>query len=267
MPGRTDNPAGRLHALLQELQSQPDPNRVTAVTAWSNVLGVQAQRSEVFPRYVAVVSLIDRIEELVAALDYEDTAHFVSEMPQLRGVLTDLSLLGQPVAQTTGAILPQAMVQLQMTSQILSQRWGEPPVTADDSQLDEIRDEISQLLKEVEDASDVEAELKLFLVEHLREMAYAVSNVKILGNEGLRRAVNTSLGDAIVGATNQETGTSRSLAERFWKLAGRLATVGTLALMPLNVNNALEHHVLPAPASHIIVATAELGPGPPLGDS
>lgn len=112
-------------------------------------------------------------------------------------------------------------------------------------------EELSNLIKELElfeesiFLSDIPNELKEFIFEHTRDIQKAITQFKIKGPMGLKRAMESSLGAILVNkelVSNDEN--SKSAAKRFFDLLGRINLLINLGKESYPLLEPLFHHVL-----------------------
>jgi hypothetical protein len=119
---------------------------------------------------------------------------------------------------------PEALRSLAHCDDVLSRSFSEPVVEKD--QLAEILSQVEALHAEMRTAT-LDAELKLFLLKHLREIQIAIESYQVLGAPGISRATNDAIGQLVV---NRQQGIiarfmGSPLGQKTVKLLNRVALV------------------------------------------
>jgi hypothetical protein len=209
-----DNPAGRLHALLERL-SERDPN-APLISAWAHTLDVD--QAEVPFRLGAVGQLLPAVRE--AAESTGDRAWITTVQqyheewtapifPRRRGLNTVIS---------ESRPSPSALVALGTLSSHLHAVRPEGMVPTDD-ELDNLKERLGTLTADVGQATDLPEEIKHLIVARLNDVLRAIQHVDIGGPEAVRMATETLLGAIFV----REPASARS--STFRRVAATLGIV------------------------------------------
>ncbi|MBW3649335.1 MAG: hypothetical protein KY458_02080 [Actinobacteria bacterium] len=254
------NPAKRLAWLLAQLRER---RSISTENALEVTLGIDEQDDSALAMHLAaIVRLPGEIERDLGRLPFP-TDNFVVNLQPLYGHVRTLFQLGQSIDQFNGALGEGVRVNLDNCADLLASLGPERVPTRE--QLDEWRDEITDLADEVRTADDISDELREFLLGHLEEMLIAITMTRVSGSGPLRDAYYRLRGHAVVAPAHvAEEAKKSSACTRFWDVVGRIADViqiGTALALPF----AAPVELPPAPAPPPIVMEAPKEP--PLVDS
>jgi hypothetical protein len=208
-----DNPAGRLHKLLQRLNERPGNEAVQAV--WAMVLGVQEAN---VPLHIA--GLLQLVDDIQAAVDRAGTtavndsiARFRSHW--LRAMFPHDYAFNAPVGNVRPG--PEALEPLPGIAAYLHALAPDGRVPNNDQRA-KLTDLVLDVIGEVEaaDQDAVPADVKRLLVTRLMQMRNAIDTVAVGGPEAVRVAA-----EALAGAlATQDRSGWRKLAHRIAATAG-----------------------------------------------
>ena len=185
---KLDNPAGRLYEILNEARSMPGTHRVGG--AWADAFGVEpTDIRQIYALLLELMDLVDRAKKSVQQLDVDHDL-YLRWVPNVEHVLI-YSQLGAKWAQLQPQLDDTTMNQLEFCSELLSRRTSEKVISDED--LSKLQMEVETLLDKVLSANLPE-ELKDVLIEKLEQIRQAILAYRVRGNEGLRRALGSSLG-------------------------------------------------------------------------
>jgi hypothetical protein len=187
-----DNPAGRLHDLLARLQESPGSNPVIA--AWAEVFGVQ--QDEVVVHLGPVADLVRQIQN---AADKSGQQALLAPVGRYR---TAWARPIFPVDQAFDAalhkVLPDgaAMEALDTVSALLH-ATAPDGVVPGDGELETRKEELRNLIDEVEVATEIPDELKHLLIDRLRDVEEAIEHLNIGGPGAVKRAMEAAMGSLL----------------------------------------------------------------------
>ncbi|WP_312409618.1 hypothetical protein [Comamonas sp.] len=219
-----DNPAGRLHAILTELIAFPDQSQ--ARDAWGKVFRLpKGELGHVLAEKVARTML----------LPYEAVAMLNDDHPELHDVSPSWvsrvvsGLISHNVHGTMETlkrhVTPDVLVDLRMTAAML-QKGSRRKLLSEDN-LEQIRVKVSDLLAEVLN-SDIDEQVKVYLVRSLRKILIAVEEYQLTGATALLENVEQMLGHAGVDAEYKSFLVDTELGKKVLDtlgVAGNLMTV------------------------------------------
>ncbi len=129
--------------------------------------------------------------------------------------------LSQATQGATKYLSDGAMYSLSFAGWLLGQDGRRMPA-------EEETQNLVDMLQELEEAvlqPDVDGELRLYLLEHIRGMHNAIRLVQVRGADALRDAAETGLGGGLFWVA---TRTRNPLVDRLWDIGGKAATVAQL---------------------------------------
>ena len=186
---KLDNPAGRLYEILNAARSKPSSHQIRG--AWAEVFDVKpTDMRSIYALLVELMDLVDRAKKSVQQLPGVNHDLYLRWIPNVEHVLT-YSQLSVKWAELQRNLDDTTMNQLEFCSELLSRRTGEKVISDED--LSKLQMEVETLLDKVLSANLPE-ELKDVLIEKLEEIRQAILAYRVRGNEGLRRALGSSLG-------------------------------------------------------------------------
>lgn len=268
----TDNAAGRLYQLFDELRRQPPGGSgqpaVTIRTAWAHVLGVPATESATLLQQLTYVMLLPgRAVDAVKSIDPE-SINVDLNLKWYHPVQASLGCLFQaagPVVSAQQHLTAEAMLALEVCADTLHRYRPDRHLSGG---LDEIKKLIDDLLQALEDA-DLDAELRGFLRRYARLLATAVADFKLRGIEGLEDAYDQALGALVIHRQDLIARVKEdhpTVAQRLLKVMAAIGlslSVATSAVqLPGIVRAALEGPAK-APTSQIVIVE----PGSPNSSS
>jgi hypothetical protein len=179
-----DNPAGRLHALLQELATHPGNQRFR--DAWAEVLQVEVQQVKL--RLGKVGQLIAETEQAAHALGDDAFEQMVTaNRPAWEvAVYPDSSGYEQPfekVGFNEASLNPLAVV----ASHLRTVRpEGKVPT---EQRTEQLREDVFGLIDEVRGADDLPVEVQDLVIARLKDILHALDDVRVGGPRAVQRAV------------------------------------------------------------------------------
>lgn len=184
----TDNPAERLLKILKgagAIKGQPIEK------VWGEVFGIQEIDAPTCYRILGHLNhLVDSVEMRIKQIDGLNHELYLRDLPTIRAMIcpkrldTNWDGVKQPLA--TGVLTG-----LEFCANELSKRHSEDPVPQED--IDRIKADFSALFEEVS-GSDLSVDLKMILYDLLTSALLALEQYKIIGNDGLKRAIAYTLG-------------------------------------------------------------------------
>jgi len=234
-----DNPAGRLHALLERFEGyQGGPIR----DAWARALGVPLE--DLAPHLGRVALLVNEVREAAEGLP-----GFASIPGHLTALSETVLPSGVPLSSPANQVLPSgtAMEALAMFSAYLHKLASEGEIP-DENEQNSLKEDVRELMASVSGA-DLPPEVRRPFLQRLAEMLEALEHLDIGGPVAVRRAAEALAASAVIyapQATDKSTIVKMtSLARKAWAVF----SVGTiLATAPLGWDNLLHGNLLaPAP--------------------
>lgn len=215
----SDNPAGRLSALLQRARQQNGHAKIR--TVWADVLDVPDDDESLLLRRLA--GLLELPEQVRAAVhdlpDLKEDLH-LRPLPAIEAALGKLNLDAQ-WRESSAYLTDDVMVGLEWLDHALSTH---DDTTIDHDAAEDIRGQVVDLIQDVLDA-DLDPHLKQFLLQHLRVLDHALQDYRVVGREAIRRAVEGALGGLMLLSVEGRPVEKSPVTERFWGVISRATTL------------------------------------------
>jgi len=229
----TNNPAGRLHALLSKGQSMPN---APASESWAELLGVENGNHSLLLRRVGqVMSLPSTTKEAILGLGDHNPEIYLKWLPvaeQTFGLLNFQMQWKQFIERFT----PETMYGIEVCSDILSK--NRPEKIADDKLLSDLLGKIDELLSELEGA-ELKTDVWLFIYDHLLSIKEAIEEYPIQGIKPLEAGFEKTVGCVVLSPgiyyEAQQSPVESNYWEKFWTITGRLALVVTVAVGSIQI--------------------------------
>lgn len=195
-----DNPAGRLHALLDDLRAKQQQQAASA--GWADVLGVP-QGAPLAYALAAVMQLPDDAEAQIQRVAGRYAADFLGWRPSVdRTLAATFTSAGAALNQVTQQYDGEALARLEACSLELHRHAQEKSVDAD--RLAEVRQKVEGLLSEIIEVDDLSPMLRGLLAHHLHSMMTAIDMYKIRGARGIEDALNQIVGGLVISQNERE---------------------------------------------------------------
>ncbi|GAA4727004.1 hypothetical protein [Phytohabitans rumicis] len=209
------NPAGRLHALLTAYRETASSN-ITILQTWAKVLAADtdvlavrelALAAALLPQLeIAVTNTGDMYQRAIVDLHMYAWAspiffpeHHARQNPSPGPDLVDAG----------------ALVSLGGVSSFLNATASEGRIPAED-QLSKLKQQISEVIDDVPNTSDLPAEIRQFLLDRLYDIAWAIDHLRLTGPEGVKAATERLAGAVAVSAPTR----SHPIIKRALEAAG-----------------------------------------------
>jgi hypothetical protein len=219
----TNNPAGRLNLLLSKLSSgdlhQPafevictalniEPrDRITAYKVWTNIL-----------------LLVTETEDAIQVLPSPKQLIYSRSLTELRQYLS-ISNWDMQWMSVGG---PLCTPECSLLSSIELCAWDlADPDEIEPEKLAEIRKSIEDLLMNIS-SSEISPEIRIFLIEKLREIQRAIDDYSFYGSSGLQKTLELVLGGAHFQDQSVQDQTNPTV-RKFWEVVKNLSTLLSLA--------------------------------------
>jgi hypothetical protein len=255
-----DNPAGRLYELLRRFNEAPDKS---IAATWQAILGTETP-VELSARLAAVAALLQGIErdsKAAGSRPARDSVNRYSAVWQ-QAVLPFQHRIGQD-PKSTVQVPEEALEALDAVAEILSVRVPDGKVP-DDDELRELRERVDEVVSMVRDSEDIPDDVKDLVLEHLRQVLHALTDLSVIGPRGVTSAVAQFVGSMNVAEAQEPGRISRTLAGVEGKIVPVLVALWVAFAAGPNIQNdaaawdGILHGHLSAPAQ------IEPGPTQPL---
>jgi hypothetical protein len=227
---RLNNPAARLHKFLSELSRLPEGN--PARSCFSAVLGVQTDNTAALLHRVAqMAELADVAEEKLRKRNAG--GRYFSWTGAVKRAFEAISLTG-PISGFVAPLRQDSSIALErlaFAADLLSQPGDEKEI--EDAKLTEIHDGLVELQREIHE-SEIEGELKLFLLYQIGVILDAISQYKFFGLGPLEKATNQTIGALVrhpVGPNLREMPIGKKLLKIISNLAEIVSNARDLVVL------------------------------------
>lgn len=187
-----ENPAQRLHDLLEDLRAQP--GNISIRAAWANVFRVDTDNHELFFRAVAeFTALPDATFRQLLHLEVPHDLYVTPWLLPVNAVVDGFNSMGNGVEsvhrQYDGAVL----LGLRHASNVLAVGRG-----AEQDDVDSLLQAIHDMESAAREADDVDVEVRAFILRHLREMEVALMLFKVGGVDAFERTLTSTVGELVM---------------------------------------------------------------------
>jgi hypothetical protein len=221
----TDNPAGRLHALLAQLsqvdqgQGQPAASvffQAMNVTDWPDFYRVLAK----------ILTLIEETEFKIQSLGPRKEGIYRKSLVEIRAHLcvTDWCQAWANIAIPFHDPESSLLNSLALCALDLAGKDN----LIDSHDLDNLRKSVDDLIQDILSAEELPPELKFFLLEKLREIQRAIDNYTFFGSEGLRKTIESIFGATYISQDQEIRDGKSPMIKQFWEIIKNASTLLSL---------------------------------------
>ena len=217
-----NNPAERLHVLLLAAKQNPKLRQQEAIKAWASLLLVpDGNESLILRRLGGVMDLPMQIKEQISSIPEIEHALYLRWMPKIEGAFR-AHHLGGGFAGFLDTIDDTTLFGIEHCASLLARRAPELGIKPED--LESIANEVADLVAQVRD-SEIEEDLKLFILKHLYTIRKAIDEYQLFGAKPL----STAMGEAMASlVTDPETAikvSNTTQGQQLWRIVKRLSLV------------------------------------------
>ncbi|MEO0455017.1 MAG: hypothetical protein AAF152_00345 [Cyanobacteria bacterium P01_A01_bin.114] len=196
-----DNPARRLHILLHKAFDFEDPSKaqkgIQSRQIWAGVFAVDSNnKTELLIYAEEFLALLKSTREAVKRFHSVNHASYVRALDHISSAVYSHGFLGSQW-NVLGATLknPAIMDILEITANTIDRETRLFEITQE--QLDELLDSVKTLLDDVL-RSDLDDDIKTFLIVRLEEICSAIHHYTVCGSEGLCHVVEANIGAVLL---------------------------------------------------------------------
>jgi hypothetical protein len=255
-----DNPAGRLHNVMSEInevvrngqiKGVDVPSQYTSQSKLSVIFGIpDGDTSLLFARMSDLTGLPSQIRNAISSTPAvpQGFAEFLPGIETyLNNIVNTFGQSGLPLSTD------EQLVALKLCSALLSQHSPEPVIDSD--VLESIKAELYELI-DLLGKVDIDDDLRRFIWSYLLELINAVERYKLLGVKPVKDALNAFVGasrlqtfDSEDSATPEDREARKNFESRFWTVMDRLASsfgvfnMATQITMPFVYALTTGHHI------------------------
>lgn len=207
-----NNPAGRLHDLLQLAQRQAP--KEPARKAWAQVFGVAPEDTGLLLQMLAdLIKLMSETKASIERLDDIDHSIYLKPFAKIERFFSQVNL--DAGWENWGAQLDEpTLYGLQFAADRLSRISGSTTIAQDDIQ--SIQSELEQFVESVL-ASDLPQGLKALFLRNLESIRHALLVYRIRGVEGLEHELERAVGSLMLNKAEIPPAGSKSTSRNFWE--------------------------------------------------
>lgn len=219
----SNNPAGRLHALLSEGKSKQKDKRASEI--WAELLNVPKEDTGLLLRRVGhVMTLPSRIKEAMSYVDDLDHSIYLRWLPRVE---SSFSILNFQMAwkQFIERFDGEVMYGIEICSDRLSR--DRPEKVVDESRLESLYGKVNALLGELE-SIDLEPGTWFFIYDNLVKIKEAIEEYKVQGIKPLEAVFEQTIGEVVLMPEKYQRSQKSEEGRKFWEVMGYLAIVVTI---------------------------------------
>jgi len=226
----SNNPAGRLHALLQEGKSKPIDKPASEI--WAEILNVPKKDTGLLLRRVGyVLSLPSSVKEAMSYIDDLNHDIYLRWLPRVEASFSILNFQmawKQFIERFDGEI----MYGIEICSDRLSRE--KPEKTADESNIENLLDKVNGLLSDLDDV-DLDTSEWFYIYDHLIKIKEAIEEHKIRGIKPLEAVFEKAIGGLVLTPEIYQKTKTTTNGKRFWEVMGYLAIVVTITASSIQI--------------------------------
>ncbi len=189
-----ESPVKRLYEILENALSNPGPIPIRDV--WSKSLGIE--KTDILAVYLALadlVKLFDDAKKNILQLDDVNRDYYLEPFLKIEDVIKH-SNLDEKWDRISGKLDAVTMLSLKLASNTDSNAIGMKAIS--DDKLKKLQSDAEDLLEKVVAADFLSEELRRVLLEQLENIRRSILLYRVSGFEGMRRAVESTLGGLIL---------------------------------------------------------------------
>jgi hypothetical protein len=210
MDDQTNNPASRLLKVLEKV-CELNPEALTR-QVWAIAFNTTAETHVVYPKITKLLLLIHEIKDEMSRLPIKMKT--LSTWPNsLEASLFQMNLDIQWSAHQPR--ICQVIQPVRDSAELLSHLRPERIIK--EETLQKFESEIRSLLDDVTD-SDIEKEIKDFIIEQLRNILFGIDDFEIRGIKGIQEAVQQTVGAIASNGKVQSKLSGTSFGKRLWQI-------------------------------------------------
>lgn len=212
-----NNPAGRLHTLLQ-LGKVKEGNRQIG-DVWSEILNVPNQDNSLLLRRLGqVMTLPSSIKQAMAFVEGVDHNIYLRWLSAVEAAFKELNF-NHGWSRFINQINGEVMLGIEICSDQLSR--FRPEKTIDENQLEELLKKVNDLLAQLE-STDLKPDSWFFIYDNLTRVKEAIETYKIMGIKPLEVVVEQTIGEVNLNPEKYYESKTADGGKGFWEIMVRL---------------------------------------------
>jgi len=189
-----DNPVMRLYRILESARSKS--GNISVRYVWAGAFGIEQDDTvSLYLGLAELIKLFDASKRNIEQLEDVNREHYLKPLEVIEGVIKH-SNLDQSWDQLKRRLDEVTMLSLQLASNTASARTGR--ISINEDELSKLQKTIEILIEAVIISNFSSSELKAAILEHLESIRRAILGYRISGTDGLRRAIEGTLGSLFV---------------------------------------------------------------------
>lgn len=221
-----NNPAGRLHAILQA-SKEKEIQRLNMIAGWRKVLSIpdtvddlltMNKIGKVFTLPHVITSLLQRFEDI----DHDLYLGWKGDLLIAFRHVTFQSNFSEFGSRLSDSLL----INIRFCDHELERRHPEKSIT--EEHLAALRDEANKLLDQIL-ASELPPNLMRYLLDHAYLILEAIEDYPITGAPALERALDQAVGSVVTNRAVAQLAKDSTVGEQFWTFMGRIGLTLSIA--------------------------------------
>jgi len=253
--------AGRLHALIAE--GRKIPTTVFMRDAWPKVLHAEgASPLELLTLLASVLRLPAEAEAEIRRLDHADHQDLLLWVEPVQQAFSILNMAAHWEA-FRGPFDRDAsgLVALKIAANMIHRQFPQPIVEPD--VLVDLLRQISDVRSEALSA-EIDVDLKFLILDHLRQIEFAIETYHLRGATGIREAAETALGALMTRPAVVAKSADVPVTRSFGRVLRRVLLIVSVAADGLTLAQAADQLLLPSAAVESVLSDAPAEPIQPI---
>lgn len=219
-----NNPAARLHHILDECRTNESIRNELMETGWREVLYAPEYCDEfdVMLKVSKVMCLPSLISDEIEQIKGLDSDIYLGWVGDLKKAYKRISF-GNAFSDFSSALSDSLMSSLRICA-IELENSSKRDQTLSANDLDEIRDELCTLLDKIT-AADLDPELSDYLLDHLDKLIESIEDYLITGIVGIERVLHQIIGSSRANPKTAKDVRESELGKKFISLCGKAYTL------------------------------------------
>ena len=185
-----NNPARRLHSIIQDLKKQPN-ERVDV--AFAKALNVDPEDYTLLIKRIGLVfTLVDASKQAIEKIDEINHEIYLKPIRDVSDRLREIHLVSRVNNSSIHHITDSVMAYLDMTAEYLTKHLPEPTISNENRK--KILNSIHDLWKETKDATEMPDKLRYFIFDKLDLLRRAVEIYDVSGATPVQEASESIIG-------------------------------------------------------------------------
>lgn len=239
-----ENPAKRLHALLSSARKQNGKRPSGEV--WATVLNIElSNQGELLVRIADMIHLVDKVKRSITNLNDANHNLLLERIHNVETIFTNLNF-NQAWEVNQKYLDETTMYSLRVCSDVLSKGIGNKEVS--EEELKKIQSSVEELLNSTLNA-EIDSELKSIVIENLEAIRKSIIGYRINGVDGMRQALEKSIGATIMHKKLREEFSkdkdANPFVQKYRSVLGNLFRLVSESAMSVALEAGIEKFLLP----------------------